>query len=338
MKRITFLIGNGFDINVGLNTGYSEFCKYYLNKYSDDMLAKEIKKDYELWSDLEIGLGEYTEKVSELNEEEFFESKDVMENALADYLEDQMERIRLTEENVNDVVMELKDSILNFYKDFPSSQYEDIRKVISSVATGIEYSFITFNYTDTLDRCLQLTKEHLTKNIGQHQSGSSVYTDTIGEVLHIHGTTKEELILAVNDESQVKNEKLCTKELNRQCMIKAEANERFGQNKISAAKNIIDNSVIICIFGMSIGATDKMWWEYICKWLAKDDDHRLVIFSRNEDTKGRITNRQLFMMQDKIFNKLWINTDISEDEWKEIRKKVYVIFDSSIFNIKLTET
>ena len=89
---------------------------------------------------------------------------------------------------------------------------------------------------------------------------------------------------------------------------------------------------------MSIGATDKMWWEYICKWLAKDSDHRLVIFSKNEDSKGRITNRQLFVMQDKIFNKLRINTDISEDEWKEMRKKVYVIFDSSIFNIKLTET
>ena len=121
MKRITFLIGNGFDINVGLNTRYSEFCKYYLNKYSDDMLAKEIQKDYELWSDLEIALGEYTEKVSELNEEKFFESKDVMENALADYLENEMVRIRLTEENANDVVMEFKDSILNFYKGFPSS-------------------------------------------------------------------------------------------------------------------------------------------------------------------------------------------------------------------------
>ena len=28
MRRITFFIGNGFDINVGLDTRYSDFYKY----------------------------------------------------------------------------------------------------------------------------------------------------------------------------------------------------------------------------------------------------------------------------------------------------------------------
>lgn len=42
MTRITFLIGNGFDLNVGLNTKYEHFYKYYIEKCPNDMLDKAI--------------------------------------------------------------------------------------------------------------------------------------------------------------------------------------------------------------------------------------------------------------------------------------------------------
>lgn len=57
------------------------------------------------------------------------DSKDVMEEALAEYLEEQMKRVQ------------------------------------------IRYSFITYNYTDILDQCIELTKEALTVNICRHQYG-----------------------------------------------------------------------------------------------------------------------------------------------------------------------
>lgn len=84
----------------------------------------------------------------------------------------------------------------------------------------------------------------------------------------------------------------------------------MGENKIRDAKRLIDGSVIICVFGMSIGATD---------------------------TGKRITNRQLFMNQDKILNKLKMNAGISEDEWQAIKSKVHVQFDSPIFQINVVE-
>lgn len=40
MKNITFLIGNGFDINVGLDTRYSDFYKYHTDCYPDDKMPK----------------------------------------------------------------------------------------------------------------------------------------------------------------------------------------------------------------------------------------------------------------------------------------------------------
>ena len=46
--RITFLIGNGFDLNLGLKTRYTDFSPYYCDMPSP------------LWADFEKALGECT--------------------------------------------------------------------------------------------------------------------------------------------------------------------------------------------------------------------------------------------------------------------------------------
>lgn len=337
MKRITFLIGNGFDINVGLNTRYSDFYKYYLKHNPDDMLAKSIEANYEFWSDLEVGLGRFTSRISSDKEEEFWESEDLLENSLADYLETQMERIQISEAMKTEIAEKIKKSLLQFYSDFPKEQKKILDSVIGSVGDAIVYSFITFNYTDALDRCLQLTKEQFPKQIGSHRTNSRVvYEHSLGNVMHIHGTIYEELILGVNDVEQIGNEEFSKNQFYRQCLIKAEANKRFGQYKIEDSRSIIDTSVIICVFGMSIGATDKMWWEYICKWLMKSDNHRLIIFERIWGGAKRITKRQLFLSQNQVLNRLKTNSGIDENEWKKIEEKIFIKYNSDIFNFKIT--
>lgn len=100
--------------------------------------------------------------------------------------------------------------------------------------------------------------------------------------MHLHGTINEELILGVNDTSQIANEGFRNNQLYRQLLVKEEANKRFGQNKTQEARQIIDDSEIICVFGASIGITDKMWWTYISKWLQRSGNHRLIIFMKND--------------------------------------------------------
>ena len=118
MKRITFFIGNGFDINVGLDTRYSNFYKYYLSHYPEDMLAKSIDKNYDLWSDLESGLGEYTANVDDGMEATFWESEEKLENALADYLQSQTERIQISGEAEKTIANKMQQSLLRFQKEF----------------------------------------------------------------------------------------------------------------------------------------------------------------------------------------------------------------------------
>lgn len=42
--NVTFLLGNGFDLNLGLSTSYKDFYSYYTKKEPNDFIAKSISK------------------------------------------------------------------------------------------------------------------------------------------------------------------------------------------------------------------------------------------------------------------------------------------------------
>lgn len=54
------IIGNGFDKNCGLKTGYQDIYNEYINTSSESKVIAEFKKtisnNYENWSDFELGI------------------------------------------------------------------------------------------------------------------------------------------------------------------------------------------------------------------------------------------------------------------------------------------
>lgn len=339
MARITFFVGNGFDINAGLDTRYKDFYKYYIDKNPEDKLAQAINEDYEYWSDLEEGLGKYTAKITAEEEDAFWKSEDRLEQALAEYLETQMQRIKLdTMEKKNQIGKIMQKSLNQFYMELPKEQRQSIANILASIKESITYSFVSFNYTNALDICVKVTKELLPNGIGKHQAGSYSYNHSVGEILHIHGTTTEEMIVGVNDVTQIANERFSNNELYCQWLVKAEANKRFSQNKIKELQDIIDGSTIICIFGMSIGKTDRMWWEHICKWLKSSVNHRLIIYvKRDMDAVKRVTKRILFLSQNETLEKMRSYSGLKTEEWDAIVSQVYIKFDTNIFSFNLVE-
>lgn len=340
MEKITFLIGNGFDINVGLKTKYEEFCKYYVENNPNDKMAKVISEDVVYWSNLEEALGKYTARVSKEEENAFWESEERLENFLADYLEAQMERINVTDENREKIAGKMRQALMNFYKELPKEQSQFLQDKIQKIPQEVQYSFISFNYTDAFDRCVEWTKEQFKDGLGVHTCGKYCYHHRIGNILHIHGTTKEEMVLGVNDATQIKNKDFAGNSSYCQWLIKEESNKRFAQNKTQEMKNIIDKSIIICVFGMSLGTTDKMWWKYLCEWLYKNEENRLVLFVRREVTVGRTTRRRLFSEQDSFLEHFRRNAGIEkvkEEVWKQIKERIFIKFNSELFDFKMTE-
>ena len=78
-----FFIGNGFDINIGLATRYSNFYPYFLRNANDNNMIKSwLDGNEKLWSDLEEKLGQEISKIPEGKLEQFYDDKDELDRLL----------------------------------------------------------------------------------------------------------------------------------------------------------------------------------------------------------------------------------------------------------------
>lgn len=329
--NITFLIGNGFDLNLGLKTAYSHFYEYYKDKAVDDLIFNDIDGNYEMWSDLERGLGKFLKKVDVSQIEDFLDSKGRLENLLSEYLSIEEQKIEITNEKA--LSEEFRNKIANLENEigFSDSDREDYDKVIKRATENVNYFFITFNYTNILDRIIELTRKRFSY-ISTHSVGGKSYNEYIKEPLHIHGSVEEELILGLDNTNQIENDSLKNKFKLTDYMIKSDLNNLLGNSRISRAKEIINKSIYVCLFGLSIGETDGMWWEYLVEWLQTSSNKRLVLFV-NESTKAsaleklRLINRH----RDIMLERGQVN---DSDIRNKIFNKIIVIGNSQIFNFK----
>ena len=119
--------------------------------------------------------------------------------------------------------------------------------------------------------------------------------------------------------------------------IKEETITRLDRGRLEESHHIIDDSIIVCVFGMSIGRTDKIWWQYICGWLENNENALLIIYVKlNHDAKDkRIGKRTLFRQQDDMLNRLKNNADMSDEVWNRIVNRIYVECNTDIFNFEI---
>ena len=86
--NITFLIGNGFDINIGLKTRYTDFYPYFIEKANDDNIIKSwINPNDSNWADLEKSLGMHLSKLKGDELAKFISDKNELDELLMEYLE-----------------------------------------------------------------------------------------------------------------------------------------------------------------------------------------------------------------------------------------------------------
>jgi|GEM_PF-236532 len=331
--NITFLIGNGFDINLGLKTRYTNFYPYYLEKYPEEMIAKFISQDknYENWADLELGLGDMLEFISKDKSEEFLDSKGVLEECLTEYLKNQ--NVLFEIRNLEKATEKFKKNIINFSDEFNDEEKEKYKSTISTYRNEINFSFITFNYTDALDRIIEECQKD-TNVIGYFKdSNSDTRQMKILKPLHIHGRLDEGMVLGVNDETQISNESLKSDNDFKDYFIKQNVLKESGNLNIEKAKKIIDNSNYVCLFGLSIGDTDSLWWKYLLEWLQKNLNNRLVIYFK-ENGNVSFSAQQILRKRNECRKKFIKQAQCTKDEIiDKVKRRIIIINNSEIFNI-----
>lgn len=335
--NITFIIGNGFDLNLGLHTSYKDFYPYFKEKASkDNMIRKWIGDNEQLWSDLEEQLGVELKNIKEEQYEKFIDDKLELDTLLLDYLEMQQNSFVCSEENIKEIMKELYRSLLSFYEDLSIDDRNSVRNTLQEYKDEeYLYKFITFNYTDTLDRIV-LGSKKVGPIMSTHESSRrTTKSEKISDILHVHGTINEDMILGVNDASQINNESLKDNSEFLELFVKANMNRSIGQRKIEKAKEIIKNSHIICVYGMSLGNTDKMWWEELVNWLVVNENNKLVVCCWNTDTEyKRMLPAVKIRLKNKTKNLLLRRGcgNYKEEQLELIKNRIFILNNPQIFD------
>ena len=328
--NITFLIGNGFDLNLGLKTDYKSFYSYYKMR-SKSNIAKSIDSEYELWSDLEKGLGEYTARLkTQQDVEKFLDEKEELEKHLINYLKLENKKFRIVDGK--QLAQRFSKSISELSIQFSKKDRQAFKTLLGQKGS-INYNFIVFNYTNILDKIIEETNKNQ-KPFLTHISSNTQYSDFLKEPLHVHGSLRGGLILGVNDASQIANDKLQNDSEFLRYMLKPTLNDDCGELNTENAQTIINESFFICIFGLSIGDTDNIWWQTVIRWLLKDFNHRLIFFVRDDTmvsesamTKSRHGNKNKKILTNKVVK-------LTDEEFKRIESQIIVVPNSKIFDLQ----
>ena len=292
MANVTFMIGNGFDLQMGLKTRYADFYNQYTEiKPTDNDLIQRFKKSilrdeahgWVNWADFEIGMGKQSKLFcGETPTEDFIKCFDDFAVCFNKYLLNESARINWDAVDVT-ICKPFNLSIRSFYTHIASVSRDAVKKRISHQSTSeAQVNFLQFNYTDIFDKLL--AKSSLSAVLSQLTGIHKYEINKLGVNLHIHGQMNNGYpAIGVNDESQIENELIRNDPRIQKVFVKPKFLDALQTRNVNqpiprvAALNAISESTVICAFGASIGETDKYWWKKIGELLISSD-RVLIIF------------------------------------------------------------
>lgn len=319
---VTFLIGNGFDLGIGLRTSYKSFYDVYCA--TDDGpdgpikdFKKSISKDYDTWADFESAFGEYAFKVAEPND--YLQAFEDFVVSFSEYLK--KEEKNFDSSKLDAIINGMKRGLTSYYKIKPNDR-ACIEALIN--ANPVRFNFISFNYTKCLDDCVTTLK----KRSDCHQ----LIQGDIETVVHVHGYIDDGMVMGVNDISQIENEAFKKNPQVTEEILKPLQNQIYGMNFDTDTTKIINRSAIICVYGMSLGETDAKWWKLLIHWLQENSNHHLILLLHQEKIS--------YTFQWKHFvnstrNLLFAYSDITKEKQKLLEKQIHIDTDHDIFAMDL---
>lgn len=334
---VTFLIGNGFDLNLGLKTKYTDFYDSYIesNKELDEnncikKFCRIIEKDkrYETWADFEAAFAKNA-----------FGTKDDVRDILADftvkfaeYLKVQVQLCGYGDPNIIDMFGKF---LLSGYDNLETRDKKIIKNLYNkkddeyNILKDDEYNilnFINFNYTDTFDILVNAFKK------------SGISNDVMLPPINIHGKLNENIIIGIDSISQFKDYNLKRNMSVEKYCVKRVINELVGEFDIENAYiRAIENSKIVYAYGISFGKSDQSRWKVITEWMKKDHSHKLVIYKYGVDYKKYDVAYSLKRLDriDEYKDEYLEILGFEKNEFEQYHDQIFVIDSTDVLQFKL---
>jgi hypothetical protein len=341
--NILFFIGNGFDLNVGLKTKFRDILPHYINEVTKEPIIKSFKENiadgFDDWASFEEKMGVYTDEIPK---------KDISMLTFSDYMTCILDFKRFLKKYLkaeeSKVIYEDTKNIAKIFKkslfDFAECLNCDPQIIFNEIERDIiKFSYVNFNYTSTFDNCLKIFKESNIFPVEKRvKSGFFNFTrrNDLGNVIHIHGTLDNDMVLGVNELNQIKNIDFHTLD-KVNTYIKPNANNALGNRRNIDVMKLLNDADIYCIFGMSLGKTDRKWWIEIGNELIKPQGKQLIIYAFDETHDASFLENTLSLKEyfENMFLRHLQFSKLNKDDLAKIKKSIHVVLNKDIFKMEL---
>lgn len=316
--RIVYLIGNGLDVKLKLKTRYEEFYKNAYNEQEDDpdhikSLKAYIKDNIKDWADLEKKIGEYSAQVD--SEEKYLSLFKDIRSKLATYIAEQKIEFSHSDFERENFINKFGEPF-NYLVEGEIAEFDTYISMLNP--SSIRVDFITFNYTRTLEALLGNRLPVPVRKDGK--KNIEIY-----KIEHIHGYTDDRFVLGVDNEVQILNESFRSKNLLK-TIIKPMHNKEAKHLADNRCCELINAADIICIYGMSIGETDKTWWKYIGENMYNGNKKLIIFWWDNEENLSQLFSDERLNKRDEVRGKFLLQTSLDENKKEAIRDNIYIVY------------
>lgn len=280
-----YIIGNGFDLDLGYDTSYKSFLlsdefKILIQNNSDNNLAKFIHKyqnhdydnDNENWVDVEVILGNYVDQVCGDEAEVLSNHYKELKNHLKKYLTSLKNKFSVTDQS-------------------NTRAFIFLREIINDINEKKDSVIVNFNFTNTVLPRLNFIY------------GTSIDRKYLN-YLHPHGTLSTDIAFGVN-------EGFLNAQSNKYSFIKKAYSENYN---LRGWENIFKKANKISIFGHSLGITDIDIIGPMFKYFLNNPDENRDIHIYDQKSANQIVTNRVDKLIDgkigtfKISNNLYINS------------------------------
>lgn len=320
--HITYLIGNGFDLSCGLETRYTNVYDKYCYTLSPNDNISEFKKtilknNYENWTDFEMALPGFGKKLNDF--EKFSECILDFTAFLEDYLKEQESMIDINQ-NKNTLASKIRDYIYHVDRYCLQASEAALGSMIQRGNEHTICNFVTFNYTDTLEKCLSTVSKSIAKN--------SQYLYQYNNPIHVHGVLYNGILLGLDNEKFYKDIPCDDARKLRNLIDKVYINSRYS-NITNQILKIIKESNIIVIFGWSMGESDSFWGENVKKIFSGKPDMHLVYVPYYSTAVNKRFRNQSLNREDEQKDFIMKKFDLSENQ----RGRVHIVTDTEYMKL-----
>ena len=348
--RYVIMIGNGFDIGLGLRTAYSDFIDEYKNspainsersdgrKSVEDILKAHIQRDPQTWADAEKAFAEL--RFSAM----FKDCENIKRNildvfasftaALNNYLAKQEHSRELN--GVSRGVSELffQHMMQSVFMGMPEwLREQELSRLgdINDRQQVLNYcSFINFNYTETFDKLLEIKAEG-THSTSEHYSfdqravGVEILNReslfVLERLVHVHGSNKaRNSVFGVSDSQQITD--ITAREMAETIgfLVKDCTDREKAAGNYDLTAEVLKDADRVVLFGLSIGNSDRYWWRVLMERVRNVKDFRVFVFPYSRKPE-KINNDNDYLMLQYEWRKKFtecLNGELFKSEMSEL--------------------